>query len=867
MRDFLEQLSAIWQSIVVSYRQVKRRLGRLLHRGATTVLGEERVEGIYDRIGQFRERREELRERRREVVGRYVDREAAYYPYLRRAGRVFLYGLLWLALYIFVLETNFLWLTGAIPTIEEVRNPKLAQSSEIYTYDGLAIGKFYTENRTPIKFENIPKHLISALIATEDARFYDHGGIDPRAIARAMASFGRDGGGSTITQQLAKNLFKTRRSNSSGLLNKIPFVRKIIYKSKEWLMALKLERNFSKEEILTYYFNTVDFGSNAFGLKTAARTFFNKAPDSLNVQEGAVLVGLQKATTSYNPLRNPDRSRERRNIVIGQMAKYKFLTKQQADSIAALPLKTDFTPENPYAGPASYLKNAVMDFVKKWSDERRKSGDEEVYDLYTDGLRIVTTIDSRMQTYAEEATAEKMKTLQRTFNNHWRDRNPWTDEDGNELPGFIDSVARRTDRYKNLARRFRSQPDSIEYYLKEKKVKMKVFDWDKGERETEMTPYDSIAYYKRFLQAGMVAMNPHNGHIRAWVGGLDYDYFKYDHVKQGRRQPGSTFKPFVYTAAIDDTTLNLSPCDRMRDKPFRKEYRENGEDKVWEPKNSTGYFSYSNMTLRKAMARSVNSITAQLTDEVGPEKVAEYAHRMGIKSQLNAVASIGLGSSDVSLYELVNAYCTFPNEGRHVEPILVARIEDRDGKVIEEFTAKQTQAISPESAFLMLHMLQGGLQESGGTSQNLWSFNLFRNSHQMGGKTGTTSNNSDGWFVGVSDQLVVGAWVGGDDRSIHFRSTDLGEGAKTALPIVGRFLEKVYADSKFKNLQGQFPKPTVPITKDYLNCTYPYEEGDPIESDSTEFDPSLGDSTFVAPPPVVPQEPVAPPDTTGTGGR
>lgn len=861
MRELLDQLSDVWQAILKFFGQMKRGLGRLVHRAATAVLGEERVERMYGRLDHLRERRQGLRERRREVVGRYVDREAAYYPYLRTAWKAFAYGLLFLALYIFTLETNFLWLTGGIPDIEEIKNPKLAQSSEIYTLDGVAIGKFYTENRTPIKYENIPKPLINALIATEDARFYDHIGIDPRAIGRALFSLGKEGGGSTITQQLAKNLFKTRRANSSGLLNKIPFVRKIVYKSKEWLMAIKLERNFSKEEILTYYFNTVDFGSNAFGLKTAARTFFNKVPDSLNVQEGAVLVGLQKATTSYNPLRNPERSRERRNVVISQMAKYKFLTKTQADSIAALPLKTDFTPENPYAGPASYLKNVVMEFVKKW-------GDDKGYDLYTDGLRIVTTIDSRMQTYAEEATAEKMKSLQKRFNEHWRDRSPWTDEDGNEIPGFIDSVAKRTDRYKNLVRRFRDQPDSINYYMKEKKVKMKVFDWEKGEKETEMTPYDSIAYYKRFLQSGMVAMDPHTGHIRAWVGGLDYDYFKYDHVKQGRRQPGSTFKPFVYTAAIDDTTLNLSPCDRMRDKPFRKEYIENGEEKVWEPKNSTGYFSYSNMTLRKAMARSVNSITAQLTDEVGPEKVVEYAHKLGIKSRLDAVASVGLGSSDVSLYELVNAYCTFANEGQHIEPIIVARIEDREGNLLEEFKGQTRPAISAESAYLMLFMLQGGLQESGGTSQNLWSYRLFKNNHQMGGKTGTTSNNSDGWFVGVSDQLVVGAWVGGDDRSIHFRSTDLGEGAKTALPIVGRFLEKVYADSKFKRLQGPFPKPTVPITKEYLNCAYDYEE-ESVESDSTEFDPGLTDSTATpAAPPIIPLEPVAPPDTTNnSGGR
>ncbi|GAB4023437.1 penicillin-binding protein 1A [Spirosoma koreense] len=824
---------------------VRRGVGRQIAR----VAGEERVNSW---TATYRTYRNKLRS----FVHQYIDPNSWYYPYLKNGLKVFLWGSLLLGIYVFTLNYNFLYLTGEMPSVEELKNPKLNQSSEIYSQDGVMIGKFYAENRTPIKYENIPKQLINALVATEDARFYEHGGVDPRAIGRAMFSFGREGGGSTITQQLAKNLFKTRRKTSSGILTRIPFVRKIIYKSKEWLMALKLERNFTKDEIITYYFNTVDFGSNAFGLKTAARTFFNKMPDSLNVQEGAVLVGLQKATTSYNPLRHPKRSRERRNVVIGQMAKYNFLTKAQADSISALPLVTDFTPENPYSGPASYLKNAVQDYVKKW-------GEENGYDLYTDGLRIITTVDSKMQTYAEDAIREKMKQLQRTFDNHWRGRNPWTDEDGNELPGFIDSVARRTERYKTLSRRFMPlYPDSIMYYMKHKKYKMRVFSWNskRGYDSTEMTPYDSIAYYKHFLQSGMVAMDPHTGYIRAWVGGLDYDYFKYDHVKQGKRQPGSTFKPFVYTTAIDDTLINLSPCDRLEDRPFRKEYRENGEDKLWEPRNSTGYFTYSNMTLRRAMARSVNSITAQLTDRVTPERVAQYAHRMGIKSRLEAVPSIGLGSSDVSLYELVGAYCTFVNDGESTEPMIVQRIEDRDGNVIETFTSQHQRAISPESAFLMRYMLQGGLQESGGTSQNLWSFNLFKNHNELGAKTGTTSNNSDGWFVCISNNLVVGAWVGGDDRSIHFRSTDLGEGAKTALPLVGSFLEKVYNDPKFKSLQGPLPK-LDGVSKEYLNCGYSDDEEEASESDSTETSGETVDSTFIQTPPPIDQTTL--PDTTG----
>ncbi|GAB3257940.1 transglycosylase domain-containing protein [Larkinella harenae] len=768
-----------------------------------------------------------------------------------------IFGFLFALFYVFVLETNFLYLTGEMPSVEDLKNPKVSQSSEIYSYDKVMIGRFYTENRTPIEYNNLPKPLIDALIATEDVRYYKHTGIDTRSLGRVaygVLTGNSSGGGSTITQQLAKNLFKTRRRQSRGLLYNIPLVRTIILKTKEWLMAIKLERNFSKEQILTMYFNTVDFGSNAYGIKTAARTYFSKSPDSLNVQESAVLVGLQKATTTYNPLikRNFQKSFNRRNVVIAQMAKYGYLTKPQADSISKLPLVTRFSPDNPYSGPANYFKNAVVDVVKKW-------GEENGYDLYTDGLRIYTTVDSRMQALAEEAMAEKMKQLQRIFDNHWTGRNPWTDENGKEIPDFLDKVAQRTERYKALQQKFPNQPDSVNYYMKVKKDSMTVFSWN-GPQKKYMTPMDSIAYYKRFLQAGLVAMDPHTGFIRTWVGGLNYEFFKYDHVKQGKRQPGSTFKPFVYATVIDDSTINLGPCDRRRDQPFRKEYiNEKGEQDYWAPRNSTGTFSYSNMTLRRAMARSINSVTAQLTNDVAtPQRVVEYAHRMGITSPLAAVPSVGLGSSDVSLYEMVTAYCTFANNGVHTDPIIVTRIEDSDGKVIQEFVPEKKRAISEESAFLMIHMLRGGLEESGGTSQNLWSYDLFKNRNQVGGKTGTTSNNSDGWFMGVTRDLVVGAWVGGDDRSIHFRTTDMGEGAKTALPLVGRFLEKVYRDKSLKLYQGPFDKPTVKITKDYLGCPGGDPEENEMESDSTDADmPS--DSLFIEP---SAPDPIEPADTS-----
>ncbi|WP_234733833.1 penicillin-binding protein 1A [Tellurirhabdus bombi] len=839
MSEIGEWLRAFRRAIGGFFSRIGTGISGLVYRLMAAIAGQERVDSW---IGSYRS----VRQRVRNWTAEKFDTQSPYFKPIWKLWKVFLYGIAFAIFYIFSIETNFLYLGGEMPSVEELADPKVAQSSEIYSYDKVLIGKFFTENRTPIQYKDLPKHLIDALIATEDVRFYQHSGIDTRSIGRAVYGVltgNSAGGGSTITQQLAKNLFKTRRKQSRGLLYNIPLVRTLIIKTKEWLMAIKLERNFTKNEILTMYFNTVDFGSNAYGIKTAARTYFRKATDSLSVQESAVLVGLQKATTTYNPLINKEKSRSRRNVVLGQMAKYNYLTAHQADSISALPLRTRYTSDNPYSGPANYFKNAVVAFVEKW-------GEENGYNLYTDGLKVYTTVDSRIQTYAEDAVSEKMKQLQRTFDNHWKGRSPWTDEKGQEIPDFIDKVAQRTERYKSLQQRFPNEPDSVRYYLYEKKDSMTVFSW-KGPQKMYMTPIDSIKYYKRFLQAGMVAMDPKSGFIKAWVGGLDYEFFKYDHVKQGKRQPGSTFKPFVYTTVIDDSTINMGPCDRIQDKPFEARYTENGEEKVWKPKNSVGYFSYSNMTLRRAMARSVNSITAQLTNEVAsPQEVVQYAHRMGIKSKLAAVPSVGLGSSDVSLYEMVAAYCTFANRGVYTEPLLVTRIEDRTGKVIEEFVPERKQAIREESAFLMLHMLRGGLEESGGTSQNLWSYNLFKNRNEIGGKTGTTSNNSDGWFIGVSRDLVVGAWVGGDDRSIHFRSTDLGEGAKTALPLVGRFLEKVYEDKSVGVFQGPFGKPTITITKNYLNCgPNDDDEREEDDSDSTDMEGYPGDSLFLPPTP------------------
>ncbi|MEZ4905234.1 MAG: transglycosylase domain-containing protein [Spirosomataceae bacterium] len=814
------------------------------------IVGKETLEGW---LGKY----EQAKDRFWAAYYARVDVTSPYYRPVITAWKILGYGLLSAAFYIFCVETNFLWLCGSMPSVEDLQNPKVAQASEIYSADGVLIGKFYTENRTPVDYDSLSPYLVKALIATEDARFYEHSGIDSRAllgVAVGVFKGGERGGGSTITQQLAKKLFRTRRKAARGLLGSVPLVRTLVYKTKEWLTAIRLERNFSKEEILTMYFNTVDYGSNTYGIKTAARYYFNKSPFELNLQEAAVLVGLQKATTTYNPSlskKNYNRSLERRNTVMNQMVKYNFLKQSVADSLTKLPIDLRLTAESTNDEDSEnaiyqYFKGSVEEFMKKW-------GEKNDYDPYTDGFKIYTTIDSRMQKHAVAAVEERMRMLQQTFENHWRNENPWRDEKGIEIPNFLNDVAKRTNRYKNLSKRFSqldtaARQDSIWYYMN-KKDTMTIYDWKSGkEKKVVMSPMDSLNYYKRILRTGMVAMDPYMGQVKAWVGGLNYKFFKYDAVQQGKRQPGSTFKPFVYCAAIDSTAFNMSPCDKVRDEPFQVEVKEkiNGRDttRIWRPRNSTGGFSYQELTLRRALARSINSVTAHLTNTIGPQSVVNYAHKLGISTPLKAVASIGLGPFDVSLLDMVTAYSVFPNHGRHTDPIVVARIEDANGSVIETFVPQSKQVISEESAFLMVHMLKGGIQEPGGTSQNIWTFGgLFKNGFEIGGKTGTTSNNSDGWFMGVTKDLVVGAWVGGDDRSIHFRSTNLGEGAKTALPLVGRFLEKVYEDNTIGYVRGPFPKPTITIVKPYKECA----PSSPIEQQSDSTDVS-NDSLYLLPP-------------------
>jgi penicillin-binding protein 1A len=741
----------------------------------------------------------------------------------RKVWRGFIYLVIFLPFYFFAVNENLFYLFGKMPSVDELQNPTLNSASELYSADGLLIGKYFLENRTPVRYEEISPNVVNALIDTEDRRFYKHSGVDMNAMVSVVwyTIKGDNRGGSTITQQLAKNLYKTRRLESKGVLGHIPLVSTLIIKTKEWLTAVKLERTFTKQEILTLYLNTVDFGSNSFGIKTAAQTFFNTTPDKLTVEQAAVLVGLLKAPTTYNPRFHPEKSVGRRNVVLAQMMEGNHLNRKQYDSISKLPLELDYSVQRTYDGAGTYFRAVVNNYLNKWC---KKNG----YDLHTDGLRIYTTIDSRMQQYAEESVEEQMSKLQKRFYKHWDGKNPWVDERGKEINGFLESIMERTDYYKFLQKRFKNNVDSINKELNRPR-KMRVFAWD-GERDTTLSPMDSLKYYKKFLHTGFMAMNPHTGHIKAWVGGINYKYFQYDHVYQSKRQPGSTFKPFVYATAIEN---GYTPCDRIMDRPITVVYEENGEQKTWSPHNADWSYSYDTLTLRRAMAKSINSVTARLTEKVTPQRVVDYAKKMGITSKLEVVPSIGLGSSDVSVFELVGSYCTFVNKGVWTQPIYITKIEDSNGKLIEEFVPLKQKALSEETAWLMITMLKAGLEEPGGTSQALFQYNLFKG-NELGGKTGTSSNHSDGWFVGVSKDLVGGAWVGGEHRSIHFRTGQLGEGAKTALPIFGRFMEKVYADKSLDVKMGYFPKATVKITKQYFCPTRIKPKEDTLATDSVK---------------------------------
>ena len=717
---------------------------------------------------------------------------------------------------------------GGMPGIRQLENPENDLSSELFTSDGVSLGRYFRYNRSQVTFDDLSPELKTVLLLSEDHRYYSHSGLDLIAylrVIKGIITFNLAGGGSTITQQLAKNLYKTRGKELEGSLGRSGgLVKKLIYKTKEWIIAVKLERTFTKEEIIALYLNTVEFGSNAYGIKAAAETFFNKTPDSLNLQESAVLIGLLQGVTKYNPVMNPDNSISKRNEVLTKLYRHGHLNRAELDSTLALPIELQYRVANQNTGPATYFRSVAGNFLREWAAENG-------YDLYEGGLKIYTTIDSRMQQYAEQSVAYWMDSLQQIFEEEWKGRNPWVDDKNREIKNFIQTVARRTDHYRKLVRKYGEGADSVRIVMNTPR-EMTVFSW-KGEIDTLMSPMDSIRYYKRFLHAGFMAMDPYSGQIKAWVGGINHKYFKYDHVKQGKNQPGSTFKPIVYATAIEN---GYGPCFPAQD--VRKTYIIPGNPDPYSPVNSSGKFSGNTMTIRRGMAQSKNSITVAIMDKIKPITVVNKARDLGIKSDLAPVLSLALGVSDVSVYELVGAYATFVNNGVWTEPYYITRIEDKYGNVIQDFVPNRKEALNEETAYLMLHMLKGPLEEPGGTARRLdYQYNFLEGNNEIGGKTGTTQNYSDGWFMGMNKDIVAGAWVGGDDRAIHFPSIKYGQGAVMALPIWAEFMKRCYADTTLEVTKGPFQRPRFPLSFE-LDCSKYGFEADSVDTqlEIEEFD-------------------------------
>lgn len=741
---------------------------------------------------------------------------------------LFIGGLIALPLYVYSVSVNFLGLYGEMPDYAMLENPENDLSSELYSADNVLLGKYFRENRVNATFDELSQNLVNSLVAVEDERFEEHSGIDAESLMRVGVKsilLGQNaGGGSTLSQQTAKNLFRLRTDEEyEGRLYGVSSKLDMLFnKTKEWILAVRLEKAYTKKEILAMYLNTVDFGSNAFGIKVASQTFFNKTPNELEVHEAALLAGIVQAPSRLNPARNPESATHRRNVVISQMVRNDFITAAQADSFQNLPLDLEYSVENHNQGPASYFRSVIKDFLHSWTREHG-------YDLYEDGLKIYTTIDSRMQKHAEDAVASHMADLQKKFVREWNGQNPWIDEDNREIKGFLESEIKKTDHYRQLVKKYGKGSDSVNIVLNTKRP-MRVFSY-KGEIDTLMTPMDSLRYYKHFLHTGFMAMDPYSGAVKAWVGGVNHKHFKYDHVKQGKRQPGSTFKPFVYATAIEN---GYSPCYSVYDVP--QSYPTGGDPPTWSPNNSNGKFTGEPMTMREALAGSVNSVTANIMYKMRPENVIALARRMGIKSPLEPVLALALGINDVSVYEMVGAYSTFVNKGVYTEPYYITRIEDKNGNVLFEPHPKTVEALNEETAFLMLHMLRGATEL--GTGSAIGLPRELRHNMEIGAKTGTTQNGSDGWFMGVTPELVAGAWVGGDSRHIRFKSWLSGQGARTAMPIWRDFMLKVYNDPALGISKTTFDAPEDPLSIE-INCAKYNRTGPAIgdEADSLNTTP------------------------------
>lgn len=696
---------------------------------------------------------------------------------------------------------------GEMPGFEDLENPRSNLATEIISSDGQVIGKFYVQNRSYTKFHEISPHVISALIATEDVRFYRHSGIDLRALARAVAFMGRDGGASTLTQQLALNLFSGHRARSKPA--------RILQKIKEWIIAVQLEKCYTKQEILAMYLNTVDFGYNSYGISSASRTYFDKDVKSLDIHEAALLIGLLKGTSYYSPVRHEERALDRRNTVIAQMIKYDFLKTEVGERYQALPLSLNLRPQSHATGIATYFREYLRKELSQWI-ETQVNPEGDPYNLYRDGLKIYTTIDSRMQAYAEEAVRSQMKDLQKVFDQHWKGQDPW-----GKFTEILEQGMKRSSRYKALKDQGWSASAIRKHF--DQPSEIRLFSWN-GYRDTVITPMDSIRYAKHFLHTGFMAMDPNNGHIKAWVGGIDMDFSQYDHVNpSATRQVGSAFKPLVYTVAVDN---GFDPCLPIPNMPVTFEAFEN-----WTPKNYDGKIG-GTMSMFRGLALSINNIVAYLMKQVGPEPVIELSRKMGITSPMEPYPSLCLGSFDMSVYEMVGAYGTYANRGVWTKPMYITKITDRQGNVLMQNFSETKDVLSEETAFVMTKLMQKVVD--GGTASRLrYRFNL---SGDFAGKTGTTQNNSDGWFIGFHPNLVAGAWVGADDRAVHFRSTSLGGGANTALPIFGLFMQKVMADSKLNIKPSSFTAPEggISINMDCSGYTYQKAQDEDTWGDTSD---------------------------------
>ncbi len=695
---------------------------------------------------------------------------------------------------------------GALPTFEELENPEKNLATEVISSDSVTIGKYAFQNRTPVKFKDLPDNLVKALIATEDERFYEHSGIDFRGTARAVVKLGKGGGASTITQQLAKNLFTKQPSRN-------PFAR-IMQKVKEWVVAIKLEKQYTKQEIAAMYLNQIDFLYQAVGIRSASRIYFGKEPKDLDLQESAIIVAMLKNPRQYNPRReiSKDKSLTRRNVVFAQMAKNEFITQKEKDSLQKLPLKINFTPESHNDGLATYFREYLRSYLKDWTKNNPKPNGE-LYNINRDGLKIYVTLDSRMQQYAQEAVQEHMSNLQSYFFKEQK-RNqtaPFYDLEDEQIESIYNRARKNSERYKKMKKDQYSDQEIDSAF--NAKTDLRVFSWNSNrEVDTILSPNDSIKYYKSFLRSGLLSIEPQTGHIKAWVGGINHKYFKYDHVEQGKRQVGSTFKPFLYATAINQ--LRLSPCDKYPNTPYTIPKGRFGIPEPWTPKNSGDEYG-GELTLKEALAKSINVISARLIDMVTPANVVRLAKSAGIESKIPAAPSIALGSVELSLMEMTGAYATFANKGLRVEPNMLMRIEDKNGTVLADFTPKTKEVLSEESAYVVLELLKGVTTAGSGVrlrtsehyNKDVITGFPYQFTNPIAGKTGTTQNHTDGWFMGVVPNLATGVWTGGEDRAVHFEKITNGQGATMSLPTWALYMRKLYADPTLNISQEDFEKP------------------------------------------------------------